>query len=58
MGNDFHGHIIVLLARGGIAVDSRAVGGLYGASIPSGCDLERACGGMAFQGSATPGYLL
>ena len=39
-------------------MDSRAVGGLYHASIPSGCDLERAWGGMAFQGSATPGYLL
>ena len=44
--------------EGGIAVDSRAVRGLYRASIPSGCDLERAWVGMAFQGSATPGYLL
>lgn len=58
MSNDFHGHFIVWRARGGIAVDLGAVGGMYRASIPSGCDLERAWGGMAFQGSTTPGYLL
>jgi hypothetical protein len=44
--------------EGGIAMDARAVGGLYRASIPSGCALERAWGGMPFQGAAPPGYLL